>query len=156
MTLSKEMLLLLNLAATWYMVGLIWLVQLVHYPLFLHVGEAKFAEYERLHTNWTSWAVGPAMLVEVATAAAVVFWVPRGCSPWWMLVGLIVLLAVWGVTAVCSVPMHARLEKGYDEAAIRYLVATNWLRTIGWTIRGVLMAAMLWQCLNSRPEISVR
>jgi hypothetical protein len=51
--------------------------------------------------------------------------------------------------------MHARLEKGYDEAAIRWLVTTNWLRTLGWSIRGILMAAMLWQCLNSRPEISL-
>lgn len=155
MRLSEEMLLLLNLAATWYMVGLIWFVQLVHYPLFLHVGQARFAEYERLNTNWTSWAVGPAMLLEVATAAALLFYIPRGCSPWWLLIGLIVLLAIWCVTAVCSIPMHARLEKDYDEAAIRWLVATNWLRTLGWTLRGVLMAAMLWQCLNKSLEISI-
>lgn len=148
MKLPLDVLLLLNVASTWYMVGLIWFVQLVHYPLLNQVGEGNFATYERLNTRWTTWAVGPAMLVEVATAAALVFWTPRGCSPWWLLGGLILLLAVWGVTAVCSVPMHARLERGHDAAAIAWLVGTNWLRTVGWTLRGILMAIIAWQYLQ--------
>jgi hypothetical protein len=37
----------IHLAATWFMVGLIWVIQIVHYPLFTSVGSDSFAEYER-------------------------------------------------------------------------------------------------------------
>ncbi|HEX2205610.1 MAG TPA: hypothetical protein VHG91_20025 [Longimicrobium sp.] len=48
---------------------------------------------------------------------------------------------VWLSTALLQVPMHGRLERGFDAAAHRRLVATNWVRTVAWTARGVLL---LW------------
>jgi hypothetical protein len=39
--------------------------------------------------------------------------------------------------------MHARLGQGADEAALRRLVRTNWIRTLAWTARGVLVLWML-------------
>ncbi len=52
--------LLLNLIVTWYMVGLIWLIQVVHYPLFANIPTAAFPDYERQHTHRTAWVViGP-------------------------------------------------------------------------------------------------
>ena len=54
-----------HIAATWYMVGLIWFVQLVHYPMMDRA--ADFIEYERVHCQKTTRAVGPAMLIEIAT-----------------------------------------------------------------------------------------
>ena len=41
--------LLLNFASTWAMVGLIWLIQIVHYPLFSRVGADQFKLYEQEH-----------------------------------------------------------------------------------------------------------
>ena len=41
--------LLVHVVATLVMTGLIWFVQIVHYPLMAKVGRADFAEYERLH-----------------------------------------------------------------------------------------------------------
>jgi hypothetical protein len=37
--------LVLHLATTLLMVGLIWLVQIVYYPLFARVGDSSFAAY---------------------------------------------------------------------------------------------------------------
>ena len=42
--------LVLHVAATMFMVGLIWLVQIVHYPLFAHVGADTFLAYHQRHT----------------------------------------------------------------------------------------------------------
>ena len=40
-----------QLAATLYMVGVIWMVQLVHYPLYNKVGREAFPEYETRHND---------------------------------------------------------------------------------------------------------
>jgi hypothetical protein len=48
--------LFVHLAATLFMVGVIWLMQVVHYPLFARIGQEGFALYSRAHeylaSNW--------------------------------------------------------------------------------------------------------
>ena len=136
---SSALVLVLNLAATWYMVGLIWFVQIVHYAQFPLVGADGFAAYHRRHTRFTTWAVGPAMGVELATAAWLVVRRPAYLPVWaaWVGAGLVALL--WASTALVQVPKHNVLARGFDARACRVLVATNWARTVLWTARGVLM-----------------
>ena len=55
------------------MVGVIWFVQVVHYPLFSSVGPEKFTVYSEAHSRLTTYVVGPPMLVDVATALLLVF-----------------------------------------------------------------------------------
>ena len=66
-----------HITATLYMTGLIWFVQIVHYPLFSRVGNAEFPAYEQRHTVLTTWVVGPPMLVEGITAL-ILFWLRPG------------------------------------------------------------------------------
>ena len=61
--------LILQVLATSFMTGLIWFVQVVHYPLKASVGSATFATYQARHVERTGWVVGPPMLIEAATAA---------------------------------------------------------------------------------------
>ena len=70
--------LLIQDAATLFMVGLIWFVQIVHYPLFSRVGEEAFQRYETDHQRLTTWVVGPPMLAEFATAILLVWCRPSG------------------------------------------------------------------------------
>ena len=62
-----HLLFLLHVGSTLYMMGLIWFVQVVHYPLHAHVGAEQFSNYQHLHMNWTTFVVGPPMLIEMAT-----------------------------------------------------------------------------------------
>ena len=74
---SGSNLFLLNLIATWYMVGLIWMVQVVHYNLFDRVGNDQFAQYESDHGRLITPIVGVPMLLEITTSAALLlaaFW----------------------------------------------------------------------------------
>ncbi len=135
--------LLLQLASTFYMVGLIWFVQRVHYPLFQCVGSDRFAAYERLHVTRTNPVVGPPMLVEAATALGLVALPPAGvpsAAPW---LGLALLALIWLSTAFLQVPRHRELSQGFDAPAHRRLVASNWIRTGAWTLRGLLLLWML-------------
>lgn len=71
------LLLLMNAGSTLYMVGLIWFVQLVHYPLMSRVGPGAYPDYQRGHQAFTSLAVGPAMLVELIASLGLVVERPR-------------------------------------------------------------------------------
>lgn len=77
---SGHWIVLANLAATLTMFGVIWLVQLVHYPLFAGVGADGFTAYEATHQTRITWIVFPAMALELATAA----WTLRAGLVLWM------------------------------------------------------------------------
>ncbi len=131
--------LLLNLASTLAMVGLIWFVQVVHYPLFARVGAEGFVTYELEHASLTTWVVAPFMLIELGTALYLAALPPQGVPPAWLWLGVLLCAVAWVATAAFSVPQHGVLAAGFDAGAWRLLVATNWIRTLAWTARGVLM-----------------
>jgi hypothetical protein len=141
------MLLLLHAAATWYMVGLIWMVQVVHYPLMAGVGNAGYADYQTRHMRQTTWVVLPPMLIELASSCALLVVAMRteASLPAWLAAGgLGLVLLLWAVTFGVSVPLHGRLHGGFDAAAHRRLVVTNWWRTLLWSLRGGVALAMLY------------
>lgn len=142
-----EMLTLTHVFATIFMVGLIWFVQIVHYPLFAHIGKSEFSAYEELHQRFTTWVVAPVMLVELATAVALVNAAPHAwaASVWG---GLMLLLLIWLVTATLSVPAHKALTAEFSTDAHRKLVSTNWIRTIAWTVRGILVMNVTSCCMR--------
>ncbi len=124
--------------ATLAMFGLIWFVQVVHYPLFSSV-DGDFAVYAQLHSSRTSRVVGPLMIVEAVTATAL-----AADDPSWVSVtGVALVAVVWASTAFVQVPCHRRLSQGFDTAAHRHLVRSNWLRTITWSVRAAIAVALL-------------
>lgn len=126
------------------MTGVIWFVQVVHYPLMGRVREVQFAAYAVAHQQRTTWVVGPLMILEALTAGALVWMaVSGGGETAWPWVGLGLLALIWLSTFAVQVPLHARLASGFSEAAWRRLVATNWVRTIAWTARSVIALAMM-------------
>ncbi len=149
MNTAEAVLLTSHLVATAAMVGLIWFVQVVHYPLFASVGADGFAEYERLHQRSTSFVVGPFMAVEGATAVWLAVAPPNGMSRLLPLLGLIVLCLIHASTVLLQVPQHTALSDGYDETRVHRLVCTNWVRTVGWCVRGIIAAIMLVQSATS-------
>jgi len=143
MSLALAIILVVHLAVTGFMTGLIWLVQVVHYPLFHRVGEATFIEYERMHVRVTGRVVGPAMVLEAFSAALLVALIPTGSQRWMACAGLGLLSGIWLSTALLQAPCHNRLKHGYDAATVERLTRTNWLRTIAWSLRLLFAAALV-------------
>lgn len=125
--------------ATLAMLGLIWFVQVVHYPLYAKVGPQTFAEYHALHVSRTTQVVAPLMLAELGAAVWLYLGPNDRFSGWMPLVGLGLLGVIWGSTALLQVPSHGRLQEAFTTKAHAYLVWTNWIRTVAWTARGVLV-----------------
>ena len=76
------LLLLVNAASALYMVGLIWFVQVVHYPLFQRVGAKDFVPYEQNHQRLTTWVTAPVMLLEAVLSVALVYVLPTSGVSW--------------------------------------------------------------------------
>ena len=137
--------LILNLTASAVMIGVIWFVQLVHYPLLAIIGPDRSIDVAVEHQRRTAWVVGAPMALEGATTLWLLFDVPAGVNrmiPW---IAAAVLGVVLLSTVLLSVPLHARMAESPDANVGARLVATNWPRTIGWMTRGVLAVVMLWQ-----------
>ena len=143
-----KLILLLNVAATLYMVGLIWCVQIVHYPLFARVGKDSFAAYEAAHSSLITLVVGPPMLLEAATTALLLFFRSPAIRLSEALIGAALLAVIWLSTMFLQVPQHGVLSAGFDAAAHQFLVNSNWLRTVAWSLRGVLVLWMTAKCLH--------
>ncbi len=138
-----DLLLALHLGATAAMVGLIWFVQVVHYPLFAMVGADGFVAYEQAHQRKTSYVVGPPMAVEGVSALALFAWPPGDLGRLLPFAGLVLLAMIHASTVFLQVPMHGKLGEGFSDAAAARLVRTNWIRTVGWSARGALAVAMV-------------
>ncbi|MEL6405377.1 MAG: hypothetical protein AAFR81_13495 [Chloroflexota bacterium] len=138
---------LVHVLVTWALVGLIWTIQQVHYPLFARVGESVFPAYERAHTTRILVLVFPLMTIELGTAFWLAIRPPAGIPAWWLWIGLVLVGIIWLATAFVHVPQHARLSGGFDADVHAALVTTNWLRTIIWSVRGVFVGWIMWQLL---------
>ena len=129
----------IHTAVTWYLVGLIWLVQIVQYPMFAYLDRATFTQAHAFHSAAIGIVVGPPMLLELALAVWMVMHL-RTPLAWG---GLGLLGAIWAVTFFVIVPMHNQLgTTGFDAEVHGRMVAWNWVRTVAWSLRGV--AALVW------------
>ena len=136
-------LLLAHVAATLYMTGLIWFVQIVHYPLFAAVAKSEFPAYERRHASLTTWVVAPPMLIELASWGLLLASRPGELSTDSLLIGGALLAVIWLSTFLIQVPCHNRLTLGFDASVHRRLVLSNWIRTAAWTARSALLLDMV-------------
>lgn len=141
----ENVVLLANLVATVVMIGVIWFVQIVHYPLLSVVPVEAAAATAVEHQRRTGFVVAAPMAVEGVTTLALLVAVPDGVAAWMPWVGGVLLAVALGSTVFLSVPRHARMAANPDARVGRELVVTNWPRTIAWTARGALCVAMAAQ-----------
>jgi hypothetical protein len=121
------------------MLGIIWFVQVIHYPLFAVVDDKGFAAYEKEHIRRTKYLIMPAMLIELTTAGLLIITASENQSIFWLNAAM--LMGIWISTFFVQVPLHGKLSGSKSEMNIRRLVQSNWMRTILWSVRMVLL---LW------------
>ena len=127
----------INLFLAIYLTGVIWMVQLVHYPLMSKVGTQSFQDYQKAHTRSMTPVVAGQMILELITGLGLL-WYFADDILFWINAALVVL--IWLSTFLVQVPLHERLlQKGWEKKTHLRLVQTNWWRTIAWTARAFIM-----------------
>lgn len=135
--------LLLHTGATLVLVGVVWFVQIVHYPMFPRLQSAAFSNFHAESIRRTWWLVAPLLMVESVTGLLLLWHRPSGVPLPLAVAGLSLVLVNWLSTLFLQMRQHRALSKGFDHYVYRNLVATNWIRTITWTARGAVVLWML-------------
>jgi len=141
---TTELILAAQALASAAMCGLIWFVQVVHYPLFARTDTSRSPDYPDENQRRTAPVVIPPMLVEAATATFIAINPPPAIGQPAALAGLAMVAILWLSTLLVQMPLHGRLKHdGHAPATVAALVKTNWLRTIFWSARALLAIWML-------------
>lgn len=139
-----------NLVSAITMFGIIWFVQIVHYPLFADIDKGHFCSYEKKHQLRTTVVVVAPMLLELASSILLVIIDLRSVEAWLPLAGLAFTIAIWLSTFLIQVPLHTKLTDRFDERLHSRLVNSNWIRTVIWSLRVPLVLWMFIQfCTNN-------
>ena len=130
--------LIIHLIATSVMVGVIWVIQLVHYPSFHFIELKQYTTFQRFHMSRISYVVIPAMFTELFTL--ILFIISTDKIDSFISISGLLLILIWLMTAVFFSGMHQKLTLGYDQAIVEKLVKLNWGRTLLWTLRLLLVS----------------
>ena len=122
------MTILLQMLVSAALLVLIWLIQLLHYPMFKFVDEEKFPEAMQFHQRAISFIVIPLMIAELILALYLI-----------NLPILMIVVAIWVSTFTLQVPLHQKLTHKKDFEAVAYLVNSNWIRTFLWSLKFVMV-----------------
>ena len=144
----SEIALLANTAGTIFMVGLIWFVQRVHYPLLAQVDVDQQISVGAEHQRRTAQVVGLPMAVEGVSTLILLVDRPDQVMWWLPWMGAILLAISLGSTVFLSVPLHQKMVNQPSAELGKRLVSTNWPRTVSWTLRGVICLVMCVQAIN--------
>lgn len=137
-----EVIFITHIITSLFMAGICWFVQIVHYPLFREIELKDFPKYERKNFV-TAFVTVPTMVIEMATGLYLLY---HNINLMHFLnIGLLGIIAL--STVIFQVPIHLKLSKKASPKLINKLVLTNWIRTISWTIRVVILAILLSQSL---------
>lgn len=134
----------INLLTSWALFGLIWVIQLVHYPAFEFVDSQNFLAFHQHHTSAITFIVMPLMLIELGLS------IYLGQHYQWntvYLIPLLLVLIIWLSTFFIQVPLHNTLGNGKDSDLIQKLVNTNWIRTILWTIKAIWVSYYFYKMM---------
>jgi hypothetical protein len=137
---------LINLVSCVFMTGLIWCIQVVHYPLFANVGKESFPEYHSLHSIKITYIVLPAMCAEIFTGF-LLLGENEYMSSLFSAILFGMILVIWASTFFLQVPIHGEISGGDKGDLINRLVGTNWVRTLFWTGRTVILSHLLFKKL---------
>ena len=145
-------LIVVHAAASMFMVGLIWTIHYVHYPLFAYVGESTYASFQAVHVE----RIGRLLFVP---------WLTEGFS----LIGIVALAFLGGrktlrvpavingaamaivlvISGFWSARTHGKLAEGFDKAVHDELMTVNLIRTLAWTVCG---ACSIWIVFSTWAE----
>jgi hypothetical protein len=121
----------LHILSTFFLTGLIWTIQWLHYPGFKFSDLEQWGEYHRFHSSRITMIVFPMMFLELMTG----FMLLIDKQNTIMGINLLTILLIWASTIFISVPIHTLLANQFSLDEIQNLVLTNWIRTFLWTIR---------------------
>ena len=119
------------------MVGVIWVIQLVHYPSFHFINKKDYEKFQDFHMKRITYIVMPTMLIELLTG---VYLILSGLGEEiTFIISMALLGLIWLQTAIFFSRIHQKLTLGYQKRLVDSLVKINWARTVMWSGRLIIL-----------------
>ena len=125
----------IHFLSTSLMVGIIWVIQLLHYPTFHFIKQSDYVEFQHFHMQRISFIVVPVMIIELLSGFMLVYYFRSNL----FILCLTILLVIWLITFVFFTKLHQSLLGGYDKIIVDKLVQINWSRTVLWSLRLIIL-----------------
>ena len=110
---------------------LIWIVQRIIYPGFLHYNSKNLINWHKVYTSRLTFIVMPLMLGQLGVS---IYQLIVEINLYTVL-SIIIIIGIWVSTFTQFVPIHAQISKGKaSQKMLDSLVKKNWIRTFLWTI----------------------
>ena len=146
---NSRTLVVIHAASTLFMVGLIWTIHYVHYPLFAYVGESTYTSFQAEHVARIGKLLFVPWLTEGITLLGILALAFLGGRKAWKVPAFIngaAMAVVLVISGFWSAPAHAKLADGFDKSILDQLMAANLVRTLAWTVCGV---CAIWVVLST-------
>ncbi len=134
----RDWLLLWTFALAWFGVGIVWLVQLVAWPLFGYVGAAEFEAYHQRWWNGIKTVILVPGILAFAGGIAMLFARPNVVPLWLIAIGVTCEVATYALTAFWYGPQQARMHDTRSPI-FEQLNKSNWARTLLLSAYGVAL-----------------
>ena len=140
--LPNNFVLLGHLIFTSIMTGVIWVIQIVHYQSFHFIEKELYTAFQKFHMNKISIIVIPIMLAELITG--MMLFLDKSSKSPFLIISFVILVLIWLITGVFFSKAHNELMTGYQELVVNQLVVMNWIRTLLWTLRLLLLTSFVY------------
>jgi hypothetical protein len=136
-------------ALSGYNAGVLWAMQLMHYPLYALIGEAEFVRYIAANNRSAIAAAIVPSVLSIIFAAGLCWRRPAGVPFAAAVLALVLALGVLASSLIWQAGIHTALARdGKSLASIARLVATNWVRTVTDTLQ---LGTALWMLSRIIP-----
>ncbi|MGK5593754.1 MAG: hypothetical protein ACSNEK_00150 [Parachlamydiaceae bacterium] len=135
---------IIQLVSSWMMIGVAWLLQVTHYSLIRDLPEEAFFDYQQSYVHRSQWLIVPLMIVEMGSAFLLMLWPIEQVSYGLYVLNFALIALIWVQTIVLHLPTHRYLQTQYSLEHIHRLSAINWLRTLTWTLHGIVLILILY------------
>jgi hypothetical protein len=130
------------------------LAQFRWYPGLARTPEADFPAAHKRHCRALSWIAPVPMVADLVLGVGAPWWffftfgsgalqVPQTPAEWLLVsslsLGFAASVLAWVSTFLIQVPLHRRLESGYNSDALSTLLRTNWIRTGAWGLKTLIL-----------------
>ena len=124
-----------------YLVSLVLITQFITYPTFLSIDKKKFPDFHKKYVNKISLIVAPVMIIELLTLSHIAYF----SKDFLIIKSLILLLVIWLTTFFIMIPSHNKISKAFNKKEINMLINYNWVRTILWSFKLLLIIFLYYE-----------
>jgi hypothetical protein len=128
----------LNLISTLMIAGIFWFIQLVHYPMFRQMPANSLINYSYHHYQKITRIIAPLFVIDLVTLLYMIVILPTSISVNLAITGTLIFVLIILVTQLWFSPMLQKLSKQPNDYLISKLVNMNWIRTLSWTLKGLI------------------